>query len=141
MTAGLARFLWELKQGIRAFNLPYDSVMKKLFLALLALIVVANPLFPQKSAKKSVFGANAGLSIPYKEFSRNTWGFYSGFAVPGPNIEAEFLLPHVAHMGSHFSIIRNSKSWPMKKVGQKNAMESAGYNIVHVGEGGFKTLD
>jgi len=91
VTAGLARFLWELKQGIRAFNLPYDSVMKKLFLALLALIVVANPLFPQKSAKKSVFGANAGLSIPYKEFSRNTWGFYSGFAAPGPNIEAEFL--------------------------------------------------
>ncbi|MFZ2287111.1 MAG: hypothetical protein WAV93_09020 [Bacteroidales bacterium] len=65
--------------------------MKKLFLALLALILAANLLFPQKPVKKSVFGSNAGLSIPYNEFGLSTWGYHSGFAAPGPNIEAEFL--------------------------------------------------
>jgi hypothetical protein len=65
--------------------------MKRLFLAFLALIVAANPLFPQKPGNKSVFGVNAGLSVPYNEFAQTTFKYDAGFAGPGPNIEAEFL--------------------------------------------------
>jgi len=65
--------------------------MKRLFIAILALILTVNPLFPQKAGNKSVFGANAGLSIPYAEFSQTTFKYDAGFAGLGPTIEAEFL--------------------------------------------------
>ncbi len=65
--------------------------MKILFIASLLVIVTVNPLFPQKAVKKSVFGANAGISIPYYEFAQTTFRYDAGFAGPGPNIEAEFL--------------------------------------------------
>lgn len=65
--------------------------MKRLFLAILVLILTVNPLFPQKAGKKSLFGVNAGLSLPFDEFAQNTFHYDAGFAGPGPNIEAEFL--------------------------------------------------
>ncbi len=65
--------------------------MKKLFLAFLVIVVSINPLFSQKTYKKSVFGANAGLSIPIDEFAQNTFIYDAGFAGFGPNIEVEFL--------------------------------------------------
>ena len=65
--------------------------MKRLFLAILVLILTVNPLFSQKAGKKSVFGANAGLSIPHAEFAQTTFNYDAGFAGVGPNIEAEFL--------------------------------------------------
>lgn len=73
--------------------------MKKLFLAFLVIIVSINPLFPQKTGIKSVFGANAGLSIPINEFAQNTFIHDAGFAGVGPNIEVEFL-----HYGKWFGI-------------------------------------
>lgn len=71
--------------------------MKRLFLALLVIMAAINPLFPQKSVKKSVFGANTGLSIPYDAFAETTFKYDAGFAGVGPNIEAEFL-----HYGKWF---------------------------------------
>jgi len=65
--------------------------MKKLFLAFLVIFVSINPLFPQKTVKKSVFGANAGLSIPHSEFAQTIFNYDAGFAGVGPNIEVEFL--------------------------------------------------
>ncbi len=71
--------------------------MKTLFLAIIVLIVAVNPLFPQKAGAKSVFGVNAGLSVPYDEFAQTTFKYDAGFASLGPNIEAEFL-----HYGKFF---------------------------------------
>lgn len=65
--------------------------MKKLFIAILALILSVNPLSAQKAVKKSVFGANAGLSVPYGEFAQTVFRYDAGFAGLGPNVEAEFL--------------------------------------------------
>jgi hypothetical protein len=65
--------------------------MKKLTLVLMVLFLAAVTALPQKRTWKSVLGAGAGVSIPYKEFAYNTFRYDAGFASPGPNLEAEYL--------------------------------------------------
>lgn len=55
------------------------------------LILVTATGHAQEKIRKSVFGANAGVSIPYNEFARHAFSYEAGFASPGPIIEAEYL--------------------------------------------------
>ncbi len=65
--------------------------MKRVTLILIVFFLAALTALPQKRSWKSVFGAGAGVSIPYKEFAYNTFTYDAGFACPGPNLEAEYL--------------------------------------------------
>jgi hypothetical protein len=65
--------------------------MKRTILFSMVLFLAAVTALPQKRTWKSVLGAGAGVSIPYKEFSYNTFRYDAGFASPGPNLEAEYL--------------------------------------------------
>jgi hypothetical protein len=65
--------------------------MKKTIHVFLALLLAANPLFPQKAGNKSVFGVNSGVSVPFDDFADKTMNYNAGFASAGPNIEAEYL--------------------------------------------------
>lgn len=65
--------------------------MSRILLVYIALILAAPPLFSQKTAKKSVFGVNSGVSLPFDDFADKTMIYRAGFASAGPNIEAEYL--------------------------------------------------
>lgn len=65
--------------------------MKRLTIALLVLMLPAVTVLPQKTPRKSVFGASTGVSIPLDEFALKYFTWDAGFAAPGPNIEAEYL--------------------------------------------------
>ncbi len=65
--------------------------MKRLTIVLLVLMLTAVTALPQKSARKSVFGVNAGVSVPFNEFADKTFDYDAGFATVGPNIEADYL--------------------------------------------------
>lgn len=65
--------------------------MKRLTIALLVLMLTAVTALSQKTPRKSVFGASAGVSIPFSDFANRTFTRDAGFAFPGPNIEAEYL--------------------------------------------------
>lgn len=72
-------------------KLTNHSEMLKLFLPFLTFIIAANPLFPQKPGKKSVFGVNSGVTVPFDDFADKTMNYRAGFASAGPNIETECL--------------------------------------------------
>jgi hypothetical protein len=65
--------------------------MKRAILFSMVLFFAFVTALPQKRTWKSVFGAGAGVSIPYKEFAYNTFRYDAGFAHPGPKLEAEYL--------------------------------------------------
>lgn len=65
--------------------------MKKTFAILALLVVVTATVQAQQKIRKSVFGANAGVSVPYNEFAWHAFNPDAGFASPGPIIEAEYL--------------------------------------------------
>ena len=65
--------------------------MRKTFAILTVLVLVTSPGQAQDKVRKSVFGANAGVSIPINEFAYHTFTYDAGFASPGPMLEAEYL--------------------------------------------------
>jgi hypothetical protein len=68
-----------------------SSEMKRLTLFLLIVMLAAVTALPQKTARKSVFGVNTGISIPVDEFAAKTFTYDAGFATMGPNLEVEYL--------------------------------------------------
>lgn len=65
--------------------------MRKVFTILALLVLMAATCQAQQKIRKSVFGANAGVSIPLGEFALKTFTYDAGFAAPGPNLGAEYL--------------------------------------------------
>ena len=65
--------------------------MKKYFTILVLLTMMIANSQAQEKVRKSVFGANTGVSIPYMEFAKKTFRYDAGFAAPGPNIGAEYM--------------------------------------------------
>ena len=65
--------------------------MKRLILFSTVLFLAAVTALPQTRTWKSVLGASAGVSIPYREFAYNTFRYNAGFATPGPGLEAEYI--------------------------------------------------
>jgi hypothetical protein len=65
--------------------------MKKTAITLLFFLLELNLLYSQGNNRKTVFGANAGCSVPYAEFAARTMGSYAGFASPGMNMEIDLL--------------------------------------------------
>ncbi len=65
--------------------------MKKLILVILMVFLAAVTVLPQKTARKSVFGVNTGISIPLDEFAVKSFTYDAGFSSPGPNLEVEYL--------------------------------------------------
>lgn len=65
--------------------------MKKPFSILALVILVTATGHAQQKDIKSVFGANAGVSIAIDEFALNTFRYDAGFATMGPNIGIEYL--------------------------------------------------
>lgn len=65
--------------------------MKNTFaiLALLAVLTVSASV--QQKVRKSVFGVNTGISIPFDEFAVKAFTYDAGFSSPGPNLEVEYL--------------------------------------------------
>jgi len=113
--------------------------MRRLLLAFLVLILTVNPLFPQKAVKKSVFGANAGLSIPYNEFAQTTFRYDAGFAGVGPNIEAEFLR-YGKFFGFSSSIGYSSIFFQEKKYQAEYDRVLNGYGTNEVTAGNYQVL-
>lgn len=113
--------------------------MKQVYLVLLALILAANPLFPQKPGKKSVFGANAGLTVPYNEFAQNELNYDCGFASPGANIEAEYLY-YGKYFGFSSSIGYASIFFNEKDYQAEYDRVLDGYGINEVTAGNFQVM-
>jgi hypothetical protein len=65
--------------------------MKKTAITLLFLLIGLNLLFSQEYRRKTIFGVNAGCSLPYAEFAAKTMTSYAGFASPGMNMEIDLL--------------------------------------------------
>ncbi len=65
--------------------------MKKTAITLLLLLIELNLLYSQEYTRKTVFGINAGCSLPYAEFAARTMTSYAGFAAPGMNMEVDLM--------------------------------------------------
>ena len=65
--------------------------MKKTAITLLFFLIELNFLYSQEYSRKTVFGVNAGCSLPYAEFAAGKMTSYAGFASPGMNIEIELM--------------------------------------------------
>ena len=65
--------------------------MKKTAITLLFLLIGLNLIFSQEYSRKTIFGVNAGCSLPYAEFAARTMTSYAGFASPGMNMEIDLL--------------------------------------------------
>jgi len=77
--------------------------MKKTVLTLLLLVAAINLLPAQKENRKSIFGVNAGVAIPFAEFADRTMEGYSGFAAAGMNIDVDLL----RYIGRYFGFTSN----------------------------------
>jgi hypothetical protein len=65
--------------------------MKKTAIILLFFLIELNLLYSQEYSRKTIFGVNAGCSLPYAEFAAKTMTSYAGFASPGMNMEFDLL--------------------------------------------------
>jgi len=65
--------------------------MRKTVLTLLILLVSISICNSQAENKKTIFGVNAGISLPYGDFSNRKMEVNAGFASAGPNIEFDLL--------------------------------------------------
>ena len=65
--------------------------MKKTTITLLFFLIEINLLYSQEYIRKTIFGVNAGCSLPYAEFAARKMTSYAGFASPGMNIEIELM--------------------------------------------------
>ena len=65
--------------------------MKKIFAILLLLSALQVTAQSQQKLRKSIFGVNAGVSVPFDDFAANTFIYDAGFANVGPDMEAEYL--------------------------------------------------
>ena len=65
--------------------------MKKTAITLLFFLIELNLLYSQEYSRKTIFGVNAGCSLPYAEFAAKTMTSYAGFASPGMNMEIDLL--------------------------------------------------
>jgi len=62
-------------------------------------------LFAQNNLKKNILGIDAGITIPYSDFAKNTFEYsHSGFASTGGNIEVDFL----RYAGKYFGYSLNT---------------------------------
>lgn len=65
--------------------------MKKTTIILLLFLIELNFLYSQEYDRKTIFGVNAGCSLPYAEFAARTMTSYAGFASPGINMEVDLM--------------------------------------------------
>jgi hypothetical protein len=66
-------------------------VIKKTAITILFFLIELNLLYSQEYNRKTIFGVNAGCSLPYAEFAAKTMTSYAGFASPGMNMEIDLL--------------------------------------------------
>jgi hypothetical protein len=65
--------------------------MKKTAITLLFFLTGLNLIYSQEDSRKTIFGVNAGCSLPYAEFAARTMTSYAGFASPGMNMEIDLM--------------------------------------------------
>jgi len=66
--------------------------MQKTVITLLLFLTGLNLLYSQEYSRKTIFGVNAGCSLPYAEFAARTMTTrYAGFASPGMNMEIDLM--------------------------------------------------
>ncbi|MGB8489455.1 MAG: hypothetical protein WCE64_00205 [Bacteroidales bacterium] len=68
-----------------------DPEMKKCLSILVLLYAIAVTGHSQQEVKRTIFGASAGISLPYNEFAVKKLIPHAGFASAGPNMEASLL--------------------------------------------------
>ncbi len=105
----------------------------------MVLFMAAATALPQKRVWKSVFGASAGVSIPYKEFAYNTFRYDAGFACPGPNLEAEYLF-YGKFFGLSATIGYSSFFFNEKAYRNEYDRTLGGYGINEVSAGNYQLL-
>lgn len=120
-------------------NLINSSVMSRILLVYIALILAAPPLFSQKTGKKSVFGVNSGVSLPFNDFADKTMIYRAGFASAGPNIEAEYLY-YGKFFGFSSSIGYASIFFNEKAYQAEYARALGGYGTNEVTAGNYQIL-
>jgi hypothetical protein len=113
--------------------------MKRLTTAFIILLLTASTVMPQKPGRKSVFGVNTGVSVPFENFAYKTFTDEAGFAGPGMNIEADYL-----YYGNYFgfsssigyaSIFFNEKAYQSEYDRTLN-----GYGTNDVSAGNYQVL-
>jgi hypothetical protein len=65
--------------------------MQRTVITLLLFLTGLNYLCSQEYSRKTVFGVNAGCSLPYADFAARTMTSYAGFASPGMNLEIDLM--------------------------------------------------
>lgn len=113
--------------------------MKKPLAILALLVVVTATGHAQEKIRKSVFGANAGVSIPYNEFARHYFSYEAGFASPGPIIEAEYLY-YGRFFGFSSGIGYSSLFFNEKAYRAEYNRTLGGYGINEVSAGNYQVL-
>lgn len=113
--------------------------MKKIFAVLALVIIVTATGHAQEKIRKSVFGANTGLSVPYKEFARKTFSYDAGFAAPGLNIGAEYMY-YGRVLGFSSSIGYSSFFFNEKAYRAEYERTLDGYGTNTVSAGNFQVL-
>lgn len=103
------------------------------------LILVTATGHAQEKIRKSVFGANAGVSIPYNEFARHAFSYEAGFASPGPIIEAEYLY-YGKFFGFSSGIGYSSLFFNEKAYRAEYDRTLGGYGINEVSAGNYQVL-
>ena len=102
-------------------------------------MLAAATALPQKTPRKSVFGASTGVSIPLDEFALKYFTWDAGFASPGPNIEAEYLY-YGKIFGFSSSIGYASLFFNEKKYQAEYDRTMNGYGINEVSAGNYHVI-
>lgn len=113
--------------------------MKKAFVILAMLILATAAGQAQQKFRKSVFSANAGVSVPYSEFARNVFSYEVGFASPGPIIEAEYLY-YGRFIGFSSGVGYSSFFFNEKAYRSEYDRTLDGYGINEVSAGNYQVL-
>ncbi len=93
----------------------------------------------QQKVRKSVFGANVGLSVPINEFASHSFTYDAGFASPGPVIEAEYLY-YGNYFGFSTSIDYSSLYFNESAYRSEYDRTLGGYGINEVSAGNYQVL-
>jgi len=113
--------------------------MKRITIAFIMLFFITVTVTAQKPAKKSLFGASTGITIPLDEFAVKYFTWDAGFAAPGPNLLAEYLY-YGKIFGFSSSLGYSSLFFNEKKYQAEYDRTMGGYGTNDVSAGNYQVI-